>query len=257
MNIRLRFFFVLLSVLPIFGLAQAKLRVESQRVVVGETLHYKARWGVLTIGSASTRIDKTLYNVGTNTCYKVDINGQTNGLAKLFYVKDSWTAYIDTATITTHQSYRSIREGSYELDEQIRFDQPNKKAEVKVYDKKTKTYVLKKVYDTHDNVRDVIAGVMTFRLVDLSRYKKGDTFTVNGFYEDEGYKIDITYLGEEIIKTKLGNMHCYKVKPSIPKNDVFDGKDAISMWLSADNAQVIMRIKARLFIGSITIELQD
>jgi len=247
----------LLMLMPVGTMAQAKLKVESQRVVAGETLHYKARWGVLTIGSASTRIDKTLYNVGTNTCYKVDINGQTNGLAKLFYVKDSWTAYIDTATITTHQSYRSICEGSYELDEQIRFDQPNKKAEVKVYDKKTKTYVLKKIYDTHDNVRDVIAGVMTFRLVDLSRYRKGDTFTVNGFYEDEGYKIDITYMGEEIIKTKLGNMRCYKVKPSIPKNNIFDGKDAISMWLSADIAQVIMRIKARLFIGSITIELQD
>ena len=117
--------------------------------------------------------------------------------------------------------------------------------------------MLKKIYDTHDNVRDVIAGVMTFRLVDLSRYRKGDTFTVNGFYEDEGYKIEVTYLGEEIIKTALGNMRCYKVKPSIPKNDVFDGKDAISIWLSADSAQVIMRIKARLFIGSMTIELQD
>jgi len=252
-----RFFFLWLSILPVFGLAQAKLKVESQRVVMGETLNYKASWGLLTIGSATTRIDKRTYNVNSNRCFKVDISGQTNGVAKLFYVQDRWMAYIDTATITTHQAFRSIREGNYELDEQIHFDQPNRKAEVKVYDKKTKSYVLRKIYDTHDNVRDVIAGVMTFRLVDLSKYKPGEMFTVNGFYEDEGYKIDITYLGEEYIKTDTGKVKCYKVRPSIPKNNVFDGNHAITIWLSANEAQTILRVRAKLFIGSILVELQN
>ena len=153
---------------PAYG--QVNLKVSGKNLVPGETLHYKAKWGFLTIGSANTYIDKQLFKIGNSVCYKIDINGQTNGIAKLFYVRDKWTSYIDTASITSLLSYRSIREGSYELDESIHFRPSEKKAEVKTYNKKSKTWVLQKVYDTHDNVRDVVSGFMVFRLADLTRY---------------------------------------------------------------------------------------
>lgn len=256
MNIYRHFFILGILMLPGSGWAQAELKIESKRVVAGEILNYKASWGILTIGSATTRIDKTIYEIGSNRCYKVDVTGQTNGLAKLFNVHDTWLSYIDTTTITTHRSFRSIREGNYRLDEQIHFDQPNRKAEVKIYDKKKKVYVLKKVYDTPGNIRDVIAGLMAFRLVDLSKCRKGEVFTVNGFYEDEGYKIDVSYLGEEYIETGGVRILCHKVKPSIPRNKVFDGKNAIILWVSADKSQTIVRVRAKMFVGSILIDLK-
>lgn len=256
MNIYQRFFVFFLFIYSVCGLAQTKLKIDNKRIVVGETLNYKATWGILTIGSATTKIDRNIHKIESNPCYKVDVTGRTNGLAKLFYVRDTWTSYIDTATITTHRSFRSIREGKYELDEQVYFDHQNKKAEVKKYNKKTKVFVLKKVYDTPENIRDVIAGFVAFRLVDLSKYKHGEVFTINGFYEDEGYRIDVTYLGEEFVKTDMGKILCYKVKPSIPKNKVFNGKDAIIVWLSTDKEHTIIRIRAKMFIGSIYIELE-
>ena len=245
-----------LLLLPVFGLAQAKLKLDSRRVVTGETLNYKASWGFFTLGGASTKIDKTLYKVGSNICYKIDIDGQTNGLAKLFYLRDKWTAYIDTTTITTLQSYRSILEGRYELDELVQFDHICKKAEVKVYNKKLNSFMLKEIYDTPENIRDVIAGFMVFRLIDLSKFKKGQVFTINGYYEDEGYKIDVVFMGEEYVKTDMGKILCCKMKPIVPKNKVFDGRDAIDVWLSADKSKRIIRIHARMFIGNVQIELQ-
>lgn len=242
--------------LPSYCLAQSNMNFEGRDIIVGETLNYKASWGFFTIGSAITKIDSKLYRVGPNICYKIDIAGQTNGLAKLFYVRDKWISYIDTATITTHKSFRSIREGKYELDEQINFDHKNKKAEVKVYNKNTKLFELKKNYDTPENIRDVVAGFMIFRLVDLSKYKKGDMFTVNGFYEDEGYKINVIFQGEEYIKTDFGKILCYNVKPIVPKNHVFDGRDAVNVWLSANKAKSIIRIKAKMFVGNVLIDLQ-
>ena len=242
--------------MPVTGFAQPKLILDGTKIVTGETLNYKARWGFLTIGSASTRIDKTLYKVGSTVCFKIDIAGQTTGIAKLFYVHDKWTSYIDTATITTHKSFRSIREGKYELDEDVHFDYTNKKAEVKVYDKKLKVYKLKKIYDTPENIRDVVAGFMVFRLVDLSKYSNGETFTINGFYENEGYKIQVVYNGKEYINTDKGKILCYKVKPMVPKNHVFDGKDAVVVWLSADDSKSIVRIRAKMFVGNVMIELQ-
>ena len=254
MSIYKRFYWFVLVFL-VLGTTQAQLKLNNVPIAAGESLSYKATWGFLTIGTAITKIDKILYKVGSTVCYKVDIAGQTNGIAKLFYVRDRWTSYIDTATITSHKSFRSIREGRYELDEQVQFDHIKQKAEVKVYDKQTKLYKLKKVYDTPENIRDVVAGFMVFRLVDLSKYKKGDQFTINGFYEDEGYKINVKFEGEEYIKTSNGKLLCYKVKPIVPNNHVFDGHDAVDVWLAANNSKTIVRIQAKMFVGNILIDL--
>jgi len=126
---------------------------------------------------------------------------------------------------------------------------------VRLFNKKTKTYVLKKLYDTPENIRDVIAGFMVFRLVDLSAYKKGEIFTINGFYEDEGYKINVIYQGIETIKTDQGMMRCYKVKPLVPKNHVFNGRDAVSIWLSTNSSTSIIRIRVKMFVGNVQIDL--
>ena len=256
MSVFRRLFIVGFLLLPVLAFAQSGLKIDSKNVVYGETATYKASWGFLTIGSAVTKIDRNFYKVGSAVCFKIDISGQTNGLARLFYVRDRWTSYIDTASITTYKSSRSIREGSYKLDEMIHFDHKTKKAEVKVHDMKSDLFVLKKVYDTPENIRDVVAGFMVFRLVDLSKYRKGETFTINGFYEDEGYKINVIYLGEETIKTDLGRINCYKVRPIAPKNHVFKGQDAVIVWLSADKYKSIVRIRARMFVGNIQIDLQ-
>ena len=251
-----RFILFGIMLVPVFGFGQTGMKIDNKSVVYGETAYYKASWGFLTIGSAVTKIDRMLYRVDSAVCFKIDITGQTNGLAKLFYLRDKWTSYIDTASITTHKSSRSVREGPYELDEQIHFDHVNKKAEVKVYDKKSKSFVLKKLYDTPPNIRDIVAGFMVFRLVDLSKYQKGDSFTINGFYEDEGYKIKVVFLGEETLKTNLGKRVCYRVKPLAPKNNVFNGRDAVNVWLSADKSKTIVRIRAKMFVGNIQIDLQ-
>ncbi len=252
-----RYFCALIIAFPLFCFSQTKYTIENNRIVTNENLKYTASWGFLTIGSATTKVDKNIYKIGSNYCYKIDIEGQTNGLARLFYVHDHWISFIDTATITTNRSFRSIREGRYELDEIVHFDQKNKNAEVKVYDKKQKKYVLKKNYKTPENIRDVVAGFMVIRLIDLSKYKTGDVFTINGFYEDEGYSIDVVFQGKEIIKTGVGNMLCYKVNPVVPKNKVFNGRNSVEVWLAANRAQTIMRIKARMFVGNIVVELDD
>ena len=246
-----------LIVLPVFVRAQSVLKLDNKKIIAGESLNYKASWGFFTIGSASTKIDRVLYRVGKNICYKIDITGQTNGVAKLFYVRDRWTSYIDTATITTHSSFRSIREGNYELDEQVHFDYTNKKAEVKMYDKKLKVYKLKQNYDTPENIRDVVAGFMVFRLINLSNYAKGEIFTINGFYEDEGYKINVVFQGEEYIQTDSGKKRCFKLRPMVPKNNVFNGKDAVTVWLSTDKTRTIIRLRAKMFVGNIQIDLQN
>lgn len=232
-----------------------KYKLNYSRIQPGEKLYYTAQWGFLTIGSASTIVDNKLYKIGSTICYKIDVQGRTNGLAKLFYVRDKWSAYVDSSNILTHKSTRRIREGRYELDEQVDFDHVNKKATVRVYDKSKKQFQLKKIYDTPENIRDIVGGFMVVRMIELDNIKKGEIFTINGFYEDEGYKIDIVYHGLESIKVNNKMVKCHKMKPVVPKNSVFDGKNSIEVWLSNDEKQNIVRIKAKMFVGSVVVDL--
>jgi len=211
---------------------------------------------MLTIGSATTKSDRKLYKLGQNTCCKIQLAGSTNGLARLFYLNDRWVSYIDIHSITTLRAFRSIHEGTYRKDESTRFDHLHKTAEVRVMNKQTKVFELRKIYKTPEHIRDVVAGFMMIRLVDLSKYRSGDRITIDGFYEDTGYKIDVIMGGRETIKTEYGNMLCYRVKPIVPKNKVFDGVDAVDVWLSTNPAQYIVSVRARLRLGELWIELE-
>ena len=244
---------LLLVVSTVICNAKTELKIESNWINRGEELNYKATWGFLNIGSATTKVNKELYKVGSNVCYKVDIIGKTNGLASLYQVNNGWTSYIDTSTVTTHKSIRRIREGKFELDEQIRFDHQNKKAIVEFYVKNSKHYPDRKHFDTPENIRDVIAGFLVFQLIDLSAYKAGEEFTVNGFYDDEGYSIPVKYIGSEFVKTEKGKVLCYKVIPIIPKNNVFKGSNGIEVWLSKKSHNIV-RISAKMFVGHVIID---
>ncbi|HLP04359.1 MAG TPA: DUF3108 domain-containing protein [Paludibacter sp.] len=236
--------------------AQYRLKMGLRRVAMGETLYYKASWGFLTIGNARTRIDKVLYKIGTHICYRIDVTGKTNGLARLFFVDDKWTSYIDTASLMTVKSACSIREGGYSLNEMIYFDHKNKKARVMRLDKNTGTYFLKNTYATPENIRDFVTGFFVFRYLNFQAYRNGDKFIVNGFYENEGYKIKVLYLGEEYIRTDFGRIKCYKVQPGVPKNRAFNSEDALTLWLSSDKSRKIMRIRASIFIGDVVVDIQ-
>jgi len=202
-----------LLTLILFGsiAVSAQTVVTGRKILLGETLHYKAKWGLMTIGSATTKSDRKLYKFGQYSCCKIQLSGCTNGLASLFYLNDRWVSFIDVQSITTLRTYRSIREGKYSLDEYTLFDHPNKNAEVSVMNKQNKRFYLKKVYKTPQNIRDVVAGFMMIRLVDLSKYGKGDRFIIDGFYEDTGYKIDVICEGKEYVNTDRGKMLCYKL----------------------------------------------
>lgn len=237
-------------------LARTKPDSDYGNIILGENLSYTAHWGILNIGSASTSIDKKLYKIGPTMCSRIEVHGQTNGIAKLFNVQDKWISYIDTSTIQTYKSIREIREGSYELNEIAEFDHINKKATVKVFDKNSKAFQLKKIYDTPENIRDIIAGFMFLRTMNFASYVIGDKITINGFYEDEGYKVDIVYAGKEILTMDNCTVSCHKLRPIIPKNKVFEGRNPVVVWLSDDNSQKVVKLQAKMLVGNIIIKLK-
>lgn len=222
----------------------------------GEEINYRVNFGIFTVGSAVTKVDPRVYKINARPCYKVDAFGSTSGMVSwITKVDDQWGAYIDTAALVTHVSYRKIKEGRYRKDELTTYDHAEDKAEVKVRDKESGIYSDAKVYDTPNNVRDLVGGFLYLRVIEFDKLHKGDTVTISGFFEDTSYNLNIIYDGKEIIKTSVGKIKCLKLVPIMPDNKLFDGENSITCWISDDDNKIPVKIQAKMFIGSTGIEM--
>jgi hypothetical protein len=224
---------------------------------MGEEVEFHASYGIFgKVGTCITKIDKKIHLINGRACYKIDAYGNTDGMAAWFAtVKDQWGAYIDTAGLVTHVSYRKLQENKYKRDELVNFDHTTLKAEVKTLDFKTGIYGDTKYYPVPIHVRDLIAGFMYLRVLNFNKYKKGDTIVVAGFHEDKAYSLQIIYSGREVIKSRMGKMLCHKITPIVPDNKLFDGANSISAWFSADKNQIPIFIKSKMFVGAINVEV--
>ena len=222
----------------------------------GEELEYRVNFGFFTVGKAITRIDQKVHNINSRPCYKIDAWGETSSwISWVTRVKDNWGGYLDTSNLIPHVGYRKIEEGGYKKTEVTTYDHVKHKALVKVMNKETGIYGEPETYDIPKNGRDLVSGFMYLRVVDFTKVKKGDTVTIQGFYEDTAYKLMILYKGKEIIHTKIGKIPCYKLVPLIPDNKLFDGENSITVWLSEDENKIPVKMQAKMFVGHTGLEL--
>lgn len=232
--------------------------VKNQSFTRGEVINFKMTYGIFTVGKGSVNIHPKYFRINNRDCFKIDVHGKTVGMVDwVADVDDRWGAYIDTVAIVPHQFYRFIREGRYRKDEWTNFDHPNGKIEVKTLDKKTGKLKEPKYYDAPAEVRDMVAGFLYLRNMDLSKTKIGDTISVKGFFEDEFYNFKIIYSGKETIRVKAGKIRTLVFNPVMPKNKVFDGENSVTAWFSDDKNRIPVKINAEMFIGSAGVELTD
>jgi hypothetical protein len=233
-------------------------QVKNESFQRGEVINFKMTYGIFTVGKGSVTVNPKYHRINNRDCFKIDVAGRTVGLVDwVADVDDKWGAYIDTVAMVPHQFYRFIREGKYRKDEWTNFDHVNHKIEVKSLDKETGKMKEPKFYDAPPQVRDMVAGFLYLRNMDLSRTRIGDTISVKGFFEDEFYNFRIVYQGKETIRVKAGKIRTLVFKPVMPKNKVFDGENSVTAWFSDDKNRIPVKIDANMFIGSAGVELTD
>jgi hypothetical protein len=221
----------------------------------GEVIEFKMTYGFFTVGKGSARIDNAYYKMNDRYCFKVDVSGKTVGMIDwVADIDDKWGAYIDTAALVPHQFYRKIREGRYKKDEWTNFDHVNRKIEVKSVGRNGKPRE-PKYFEAPHEVRDLIGGFLYMRIMDFSNLQVNDTVTVNGFLEDEFYKLKIIYRGKDTVKLKIGKVRALVFTPVMPANKLFDGEDSITAYFSDDKNRIPLKIDANMFVGSAGVEL--
>ena len=75
------------------------------------------------------------------------------------------------------------------------------------------------------------------------------------FFDGKTNPFKLRFLGKETIKTKFGKIKTLKFRPFVQAGRVFKAKESVTIWITADDNKVPVKIKASLSVGSLRAEL--
>jgi len=217
----------------------------------GEWLRFRIHYGVLNASYATLNLSSKEIN-GTPVYHAVG-TGKTTGFARWFFkVDDTYESYFGKEDGKPYRFIRKINEGGYTKDIEINFDY--NKSSALLEDKKNK-----KDYDIpiNDKVQDLVSASYYLRSnYELEDFIVGESVSMDMLYDDDGiYNFKLKYLKKEVLKTKYGKVECYKFRPYVQSGRVFKEKESLSLWVSADENRIPVRISAELAFGAIKADL--
>lgn len=217
----------------------------------GEWLKFRIHYGFLNASYATLHVKSA--KIEDVPVYHVVGHGETTGFASVFFkVDDTYESYFGMEDGRPYKFVRNIYEGGYTKDIEINFDHEKEKAVLN--DKKNK----KKIdFELQDSIQDLISAFYYLRNNYIPEdLVEGKAVTLKMLYDDDGiFDFKLKYLGKEVLKTKFGKVECYKFRPLVQSGRVFKEQESLSLWVSADDNRLPVRISADLAVGAIKADL--
>lgn len=213
----------------------------------GEHLTYKLKYGILSVATGTLKVEKSKLRFSNLNAFHLSAFGQTSGIFSVYKVRNKYDSYIDGNTYLPYLYIEDIHEGSYTREEYATFDHRNKKVSGK---KGTFTSPTAQFFD-------LLSAYYFSRNLDLSSVKKGDSFKITYFLNDEVAQLGVKYIGIEKIKTSLGELECIKFSPEISPGRIFRKDSQLFLWVTNDGNRIPVKAHVEILVGSVTMELVD
>lgn len=214
----------------------------------GERLEYDVSYGWLDAGEAIIEIQKDKTKIaGREVLHVVGKGNSTGSFNWFFKVRDTYETYLDEDGVFPWIFIRDVSEGGYEIKQYYTFDQFKKK----VKDNKGKEYKVPL------GVQDMISSFYRARAMDFSDATPNQVYEMTIFIDNEVWPLRIRYLRRETIKTDLGKFKTMVFVPVVQEGRIFKKEEDMMVWVTDDENKIPVLAKAKVLVGSITMELRD
>ena len=215
----------------------------------GEWLKFKMSYsGFLKAGNATLSLNEK--DLKGKKILHATAKGWTTGMIKWFFeVNDNYQSFFDKETGKPYLFKRKINEGGHKKNKQITFNQQQNTASVQDFIKKKDTVI------SAINVQDMISAFYFLRSQNTQKMKKGEEIKIDMFFDNHTYPFKLRFLGNETIKTKFGKIKTQKFRPIVKAGRVFKEQESVTVWITADQNKIPVKIKASLSVGSLLAEL--
>jgi len=217
----------------------------------GEWLHYKMSYsGFLRAGSATLELKESILD-GKKVYHAIGFGKTSTIIGWFFKVRDTYESFFDIDDPKPYLFKRDVYEGGHIIKRDIKFDQEKKIANIKDYKYKTEKDV------TFQNVQDMISSFYYLRSVNIDSIQEGDEISLDMFFDSKTYPFKLKFLGTEILRTKFGKIKTLKFRPIVQAGRVFKESESVTIWVTADDNKVPIKLKASLSVGSLRADLKD
>lgn len=217
---------------------------------VGEWFKFRIHYGLVTAGYATLEVKESTRN--NKKVFHAVGKGYTTGMSRWFFkVDDNYESYFDKNTGKPYQFVRKIDEGGYTKNQEGFFNQDKNTVLVKDYKNNTNA-----VFETPEQVQDIVSTFYYLRNhPNVDKLKVGESINVDMFFDNETTKFRLKFIGREDLDTKFGNVPCMIFRPLVQTGRVFKEQESLTVWISADDNKLPIRIKASLMVGSLKADL--
>lgn len=225
--------------------AQSDFRkLDNKAFKEGEKLTFDVKYGFVTAGVAEMEIPRKT-KISGRDAYHVTFKVNTVPSFDMFFkVRDRYETYIDSEGLFPWRFEQHIREGGYSRDFSAFFDQRRGKAKT-----------TEGSFEIPKYVNDILSAFYITRVNDFFKMNIGDKISLENFYKDKVYPLDVVYRGKERISVGAGTFDCIIVEPLVQEGGLFKSEGNIIIWLSDDELKIPVKVKTKVVIGSIDSEL--
>lgn len=215
---------------------------------VGEFLRFMIHYFSVVAGYATLEVREMMDYQG-RPCYRIVATAESAfPFSKFYKVDDYLESLFDAVDFFSWRYIKRTREGGYREDTKILYD-PVRRTAVwyKNQDSPREVPIL-------PGVQDVLSSFYYFRLLD---FQEGERVAISTNARGKNYELVVEVFHKEKIKVRAGEFLCWKLKPHVKYDNVFQNKGDIWIWVTADERKIPVLIKSKIIVGSIDIELID
>jgi hypothetical protein len=221
----------------------------------GESQVYRAHWnGMVAVATAEITTKPAL--IDGRKVYQVKVQAKSSRFLDLIWkMRDTITSTFDAKAFAPSRFTFRQRENSKVIDTEAHYDESSKRWAVNRQEggKKPKVYE----FDSQ-NTLDPITAVYLARSVD---FKVGDRLYFKIFGGKYQYLLDLRIDGKEPVKLPSGkSVEAYKIIPfiqNIAKEGYASRLNEATVWITADERRLPVKISSKIFVGSVYLELVE
>jgi len=252
-----RIILLLLVSLSFLSAKNQPVKTEDLAFKRGEVLKYRVHYGMVDAGEAIIEVNEKKEKFNNKNVFHVIGHGRSLGAFNFFFkVRDRYDSFIDEETLLPQLFIRNVDEGGFIINQNYVFN--HQKNTVKA--KRTGTAKDKNIdgsYDIPTETQDILSAFYYARNIDLSKYKFDEIITINTFFDEETFPLQMKIIGKETVKTRAGKIRCLKVRPIIQKGRVFKSEEDLTLWVSDDKNRIPVMLEAKVLVGSIKMTLKE
>lgn len=224
----------------------------------GETLSYAISWRLFTAGEARMHIESHPVTDGSVPHWQASISVISTGFVSLLYkVEDTMVSNFEntrSGLMCSISLVKTLNEGRRHRETHIDFQRDRKVAVIKETDL-AKGQVLRQAENPIPACAyDVISALYYVRSMPL---EVGRNFEIQVNDGGKTLPIIVEVQAKEEVKTNAGTFRAVRVEPKVFGGTLFRRSGRMLIWFSDDPQRLLLQLKAKLFVGTISAILQQ